>query len=187
MIRRSVGSILLLFLLAACGDAADPVTVAPTDATTSAVAPISTATEPPATTPTAALPPVSADAPLTGPIIAFTVEDGYEDTYLGLFDTATGAFRDLPSTLGVAPGTVSWFDDGCGLYVNGTLFDLRGNIVWTADAAANVTGLQGTHLSPDRAWLAHVVESGVATDGRPAQRDVEVVRLSAPFEHFIDP
>ena len=181
---------LLLFLLAACGGAPDPVTVAPTDTatvviSTSMAVAEPTATEPPTATSTAALLPVSADAPLTGPIIAFTVEDGYEDTYLGLFDTATGAFRDLPSTLGVAPGTVSWFDDGCGLYVNGTLFDLRGNIVWTADAAANVTGLQGTHLSPDRAWLAHVVESGVATDGRPAQRDVEVVRLSAPFEHFI--
>ena len=43
----------------------------------------------------------------------------------------------------------------------------------------------GSQLSPDRAWLAHVVESGVATDGRPAQRDVEVVRLSAPFERFL--
>ncbi len=171
---------LLLFLLVACGGAVKPVAITPTGAATTVVV-----AEPAAATPTFAPPVVSADAPLTGPVIAFTVEDSYEDTYLGLFDTATGAYRDLPSTLGVAPGTASWFDDGCGLYVDGRLFDLRGNLVWTPDPAADVADAHGSQLSPDRAWLAHVVESGVATDGRPAQRDVEVVRLSAPFERFL--
>mgnify|MGYP002073046226 CR=1 FL=1 len=183
--------ILVLLLLAACGGAADPVAIGPADAATAVVGVATPAvaepveSEPPTAAPADTLPPVSADAPLTGPVIAFTVEDSYEDTSLGLFDTATGAYRDLPGTLGVAPGTASWFDGGCGLYANGTLFDLRGNVAWMADPAANVTGLQGTHLSPDRAWLAHVVESGVAADGGPARRDVEVVRLSAPFERFL--
>ena len=130
---------LLLFLLVACGGAVKPVAITPTGAATTVVV-----AEPAAATPTFAPPVVSADAPLTGPVIAFTVEDSYEDTYLGLFDTATGAYRDLPSTLGVAPGTASWFDDGCGLYVDGRLFDLRGNLVWTPDPAADVADAHGS-------------------------------------------
>ena len=188
MIRRTLLAIPLLLLLSACGGAADPVAVAPTGAATATVAAATTAaisaTATTAAAPTTAPPPVSADAPLTGPLIAFTTEDSYEDTSLGLFDTATGAYRDLPSTLGIAPGTVSWFDGGCGLYVDGRLFDLRGNLIWTPDEAAGVGGAQGTQLSPNRAWLARVVESGAA-DGGPARRDVEVVRLSPPFERFL--
>lgn len=178
---------LVLLLLAACGGAAAPVATGPTDAATAVIGVATPAVAEPVESepPTATLPPVSADAPLTGPIIAFTVEDSYEDTYLGLFDTATGAYRDLPSTLGIAPGTASWFGGGCGLYVDGRLFDLRGNLVWTPDPAADVADAHGSQLSPDRAWLAHVVESGVAADGGPARRDVEVVRLSAPFERFL--
>ena len=182
---------LVLLLLAACGGAAAPVATGPTDAATAVIGVATPAvaepveSEPLTATPTDTLPPVSADAPLTGPIIAFTVEDSYEDTYLGLFDTATGAYRDLPSTLGIAPGTASWFDGGCGLYVDGRLFDLRGNLVWTPDPAADVADAHGSQLSPDRAWLAHVVESGATADGSPARRDVELVRLSAPFERFL--
>ena len=170
---------LLLLLLAACS-AAEPAAIAPTVAATPPVVPATAAA-----TPTFAPPPVAADTPLTGPVIAFTVEDSYEDTYLGLFDTATGVYRDLPSTLGIAPGVASWFGGGCGLYVDGRLFDLRGNLVWTPDPAADVADAHGSQLSPDRAWLAHVVESGMAADGGPARRDVEVVRLSAPFERFL--
>jgi hypothetical protein len=91
----------------------------------------------------------------------------------------------LPSTLGIAPGTASWFGGGCGLYVDGRLFDLRGNLVWTPDPAADVADAHGSQLSPDRTWLAHVVESGATADGGPARRDVEVVHLSAPFERFL--
>ncbi len=138
-----------------------------------------------AVTPTSAPPVVAPDAPLTSPVIAFTVEDSYQDMYLGLFDTATGAFRDLLGTVGVAPGTASWFGGGCGLYADGRLFDLRGNVVWTPDEATEVSDARDSRLSPDRAWLAHVVESGAAADGRPTRRDVEVVRLSPPFERFL--
>jgi len=187
--RQTVLATPLLLLLAGCGGAATPVAVAPTPAAT-AIVTFGAASAPPATTELAAgtatlpQPVVAADAPLTGPVIAFNTEDSYEDTSLGLFDTATGAYRDLPSTLGIAPGTVSWFDGGCGLYVDGRLFDLRGNLVWTPDEAAEVSDAQSTQLSPDRAWLAHVVESGAA-DGSPARRDVEVVRLNPPFERFL--
>ena len=171
----------LLLLLAACGGAAEPVIIAPTSAVTLATEGVTPAQP----TPAATRPPVAHDAPLTGPLIAFTIEDNYEDTYLGLFDTATGAFRDLPSTLGTIPFAATWFDGGCAIYAGGHLFDLRGNVVWTGDPAAEVAGLQGTRLSPDRAWLAHVVESGAAADGGPARRDVEVVRLTPPFERFL--
>jgi len=180
--RITLALVALVLLLGACGGTTGPTAVAPTIA---AMPPADTATTTTAAPPTSAPPAVAPDAPLTGPVIAFTVEDSYEDTSLGLFDTATGAYRDLPGTLGIAPGTVSWFGGGCGLYVDGRLFDLRGNLVWTPDEAAGVGGAQGTQLSPDRAWLAHVVESGAAADGGPARRDVEIVRLSPPFERFL--
>ena len=93
--RRTLLAIPLLLLLTACGGAADPAAVAPTAAATAtlvtATTVASSATATTAATPTIAPPPVSGDAPLTGPVIAFTTEDGYEDTSLGLFDTATGA------------------------------------------------------------------------------------------------
>ena len=182
--RITLAFVALVLLLGACGGSAEPAVVVPTGAATAALATSATVTTA-AVLPTSAPPAVSSDAPLTGPVIAFTVEDSYEDTSLGLFDTATGVYRDLPSTLGITPGTVSWFGGGCGLYVDGRLFDLRGNVVWTPDAAAEVGGAQDTQLSPDRAWLAHVVESGAAAGGGPARRDVEVVRLSPPFERFL--
>ena len=83
--------------------------------------------------------------------------------------------------MGITPGTVSWFGGGCGLYVDGRLFDLRGNVVWTPDAAAEVGGAQDTQPSPDRARPAHVVASGAPRGRRPGVRRVGGGRLRPPL------
>ena len=95
--RITLAFVALVLLLGACGGSAEPAVVVPTGAATAALATSATVTTA-AVLPTSAPPAVSSDAPLTGPVIAFTVEDSYEDTSLGLFDTATGVYRDLPST-----------------------------------------------------------------------------------------
>lgn len=121
--------------------------------------------------------------PMVGPVIGFYLEDSYQEVYLGLFDTGSGAFRDLYGTVGITLDAARWDDGGCTLYIDGRLHDLRGNTIWSPDAAAGEFDPGGSRLAPDRGWLAVVSRSGEQTAAGLEQIEVETIRLSAPFDH----
>jgi len=189
---------LLVLALAACGGAAgqdEPAataTTAPTAAVSivtpeaSAVAPPTPAT-PATAVPTPALtiatpeaPPVASDT-LAGPVIGLNLENTNEDYYLALFDAGTNTFRELGATTAlVMPYAAHWFDGGCLIYAEGRLFDLHGQLVWSLpdEVLAQPGDWHNSFLSPDRAWVATVI------DAAEGERHVEVIRLSAPFDRL---
>lgn len=122
-------------------------------------------------------PPVASES-LAGPIIGLNLENTYEEYYLALFDVGTNTFRELSATIGlVMPYAARWFDGGCLIYADGRLLDLQGQFVWSApdEVLAQTVDWHNSFLSPDRAWVATVVDDAGA-------RHVEVIRLSAPFD-----
>lgn len=171
----------LLLGLVACG-AGERAPAAPGTAAPAATVAAATTAPAPATAAAAAtIATVPPDTSFLGPVIGFNLEDTYEDYYLGLFDAGTGAFREIHNIQApIAPYEAHWFDGGCLLYANGHLLDLRGAIVWSLpdEIAGETINLHTSLLSPDRGWLAHVVDTDVG------ERHVEIVRLSAPFDSF---
>ncbi|MCW5864958.1 MAG: hypothetical protein KIT52_17860 [Anaerolineae bacterium] len=184
--RTTTGLVALLALaLAACNGAAGqdepaataaaaptaaPTTVTPAGPTTAAPTPALTIATPEA-------PPVASDT-LAGPVIGLNLENTYEEYYLALFDVGTNTFRELSATIGlVMPYAARWFDGGCLIYADGRLLDLQGNFIWSApdEVLAQTVDWHNSFLSPDRAWVATVVDDAGA-------RHVEVIRLSAPFD-----
>ncbi|HOU41898.1 MAG TPA: hypothetical protein PK829_11585, partial [Promineifilum sp.] len=172
-----LAALVALLALAACNGAAT------TGETTTTSVPAATATPatPAATTAvvlnTPEAPPVARDT-LAGPIIGLNLENTYEEYYLALFDVGTNTFRELPATIGlVMPYAARWFDGGCLIYADGHLLDLHGEFVWSVpdEVLAQTVDWHNSFLSPDRAWLATVVDDAGA-------RHVEVIRLSAPFD-----
>ncbi len=182
---KRMGAILtaaLLVGLAACNGAATTgETTATSVPTTTAVPATPAATTAVATTAvvlnTPEAPPVASDT-LAGPIIGLNLENTYEEYYLALFDVGTNTFRELTTTIGlIMPYAARWFDGGCLIYADGRLLDLHGEFVWSVpdEVLAQTVDWHNSFLSPDRAWLATVVDDAGA-------RHVEVIRLSAPFD-----
>ncbi len=176
---------LLTLGLAACNGAAgqnEPAataTAAPTatPTTVTPTGPATTAPTPALTIATPEAPPVASDT-LAGPVIGLNLENTYEEYYLALFDVGTNTFRELSATIGlVMPYAARWFDGGCLIYADGHLLDLQGNFVWSApdEVLAQTVDWHNSFLSPDRAWVATVIDDAGA-------RHVEVIRLSAPFD-----
>ncbi len=170
---------LLAMALAACNGAATTgettTTSVPTTTTTAAPATAAATTAVVLNTPEA--PPVASDT-LAGPIIGLNLENTYEEYYLALFDVSTNTFRELTTTIGlIMPYAARWFDGGCLIYADGRLLDLHGEFVWSVpdEVLAQTVDWHNSFLSPDRAWLATVVDDAGA-------RHVEVIRLSAPFD-----
>ncbi len=170
---------LLAMALAACNGAATTgettTTSVPTTTTTAAPATAAATTAVVLNTPEA--PPVASDT-LAGPIIGLNLENTYEEYYLALFDVSTNTFRELTPTIGlIMPYAARWFDGGCLIYADGRLLDLHGEFVWSVpdEVLAQTVDWHNSFLSPDRAWLATVVDDAGA-------RHVEVIRLSAPFD-----
>ena len=174
--------LLLALALAACGggdSAAGPgeLAAATADAATATAAALPATSPPTAGAPVATVPP---DTPLRGPVVGFNLEDTSEQYYLSVFDAGTGALREFHNDAApISPYEARWFADGCLVYANGHLLDLHGELVWSVpdEAAAQVSEPRSTLLSPDRAWLANVVEGEGA-----AGLQVEAIRLTAPFD-----
>jgi len=174
--------VLLALALAACNGAATTGETTATSVPTTTAAPAT----PAATTAVVATavvlntpeaPPVTSDT-LTGPVIGLNLENPYEEYYLALFDVGTNTFRELSATIGlVMPYAARWFDNGCLIYADGRLLDLHGAFVWSVpdEVLAQTVDWHNSFLSPDRAWVATVVDDAGA-------RHVEVIRLSAPFD-----
>ena len=177
-----LAALVALLALAACNGAATTGETTATSVPTTTAAPAT----PAATTAVVATavvlntpeaPPVTSDT-LTGPVIGLNLENPYEEYYLALFDVGTNTFRELSATIGlVMPYAARWFDNGCLIYADGRLLDLHGAFVWSVpdEVLAQTVDWHNSFLSPDRAWVATVVDDAGA-------RHVEVIRLSAPFD-----
>jgi len=182
-----LATLALVVALAACGggggstgNAAD-VTAAP-DAIQF---PTATAARPGAMETVAALPVVAPDTPLTGPVIGFYIEDSYqgiEEVVFAVFDAGTRVYRQFQSA-DVSANEAQWFDDGCFIYSDGQLFDLKGQTVWSmpAGAGGETLDLHNSRLAPGRDWLAVVSYSGETTATGPQFVDVDAVQMVAPF------
>ena len=183
MKQHAVGAAFsLLLLLAACRGAAPPDGAIATATEPVAVPTAATAASEGAGEPVTALAAVSSTAPLAGPVIGFYFEDSYEDVYFSVFDVGSGAFREFHGGhIGVYEAR--WFNGGCQVYANGQLYDLNGTLVWTVpdEVSAAAADLHTSQLSPGRNWLSTIVASGETTAQGAASRDVEAVRLAAPF------
>ena len=180
---KRMGAILaaaLLVGLVACGGAAATGEVEATD-TPIAGATAATPATPVATTAlinTPEAPPVAADI-LLGPVIGFNLENSYEEYYLALFDVGTNTFREFPNTAAlVMPYAARWFDGGCAIYADGRLLNLQGEVIWSApdEVLAQTVDWHNSFLSPDRAWVATVIDAGAG------ERHIETIRLSPPFD-----
>lgn len=123
------------------------------------------------------------DAPLTGPLVGFYVEDSYEDVYLSIYDASTGGLRVLHGGVPIYLGEAQWFDNGCHLFVQGQLTDLHGDPHWEvpAEAEEQIEHLNTARLSPDRRWIADLLGSGLVTGQGAAAADIQVVSLLPPY------
>lgn len=172
-----VALLALALALAACNGAATTGETTATSVPTTTAAPATLAATTAVVLNTPEAPPVASDT-LAGPVIGLNLENPYEEYYLALFDVGTNTFRELSATIGlVMPYAARWFDGGCLIYADGRLLDLQGNFIWSVpdEVLAQTVDWHNSFLSPDRAWVATVVDDAGA-------RHVEVIRLSAPFD-----
>lgn len=136
----------------------------------------------PASAPAAGVPP-PANAPFSGPLVGFYIEDSYEDVYLSIFDVGTGGFRVIQTATPIYIGEARWFDDGCRLFVHGDLIDLHGVVEWTVPPAVaeRIEQINTAELSPGRRYIAHVVVTDDGNGAADSMTEIEIVSLSPPY------
>lgn len=121
-----------------------PLSETPVEVSTTAATPMptKTITSTPTHTPTDEL----ATESLLGPLIAFRVQNG--ESYLLLLDVGTLKLREIKEDFLESPFKLTWLDDGCHLYANGSLINLKGAVIEQLITSGNGNFI----LSPDRRW-----------------------------------
>lgn len=191
--RITLATLVFVLALAACGGPTGGATGGESEIAPDDMATVASASQPPTATPAvpgamatvAALPPVAPDTPLAGPLIGFYIEgssQGVEEVFFSVFDAGTRAFRGFQNAH-VNANEAQWFGDGCFIYADGQLFNLKGEVVWSVppEAGDEAIDRHNSRLAPGRDWLAVLSYSGEETATGPQFVDVDAVQMSAPF------
>lgn len=127
---------------------------------------------------------------LNGPVIGFRIHNENE-IYLLLIDIEHKFLREVKNDFMNFPFEVIWTDRGCGLFVDGKIIDLSGEVVWEApDLDWNILkpnttyGSEFVRLSPDRKWLAYDILYGEKYYEGAEFQDIGIVNLSDTQEFY---
>jgi len=124
--------------------------------------------------------------PLIGPLALLVIETAQQlENHVSIFDLGTGSLHPL-GIQGERLTALQWFGDGCELYLNGDVYDLRGDIVWQVPSSvkAKIGNLNTARLSPEKGWLTYPVFSGSQTLDGSEFVDVEVISTASPFPSY---